>query len=199
MNNKEYNLNNLINNIPDFIFSIDLKFRLTLSNNAFDNWTKKVLGEKLEIGEHLLNPKFGLELIFLWKTHFQKVFKGDSFTLFEEFNHEGDTEYFEAQLIPLFKENIIVGASCISRNVTEQKRNFDIIQSQNKKLREIAWLQSHKVRSHISRILGLKPLFNKEDILDPDNIRILNYIEEEMEYLDKVISEINAKTIFINK
>lgn len=67
------------------------------------------------------------------------------------------------------------------------------IKLQNEALKEIAWVQSHQVRSHVATILGLTHLIGevseKEEIMT-----ILNGIRSQAEELDKIIKVINDKT-----
>jgi len=57
-------------------------------------------------------------------------------------------------------------------------------------LREIAWIQSHKVRSPLASILGLLEVFNEEDLSDPDNTGVLEKIKIAANDLDNVIYEV---------
>jgi PAS domain-containing protein len=80
------------------------------------------------------------------------------------------------------------------QDVTEQRLYIQKIQLQNQKLKDIAWIQSHKVRSPVATIMGLIQLFNTEDSADPINAQVLEGITEAAVNLDEVIKEINAKT-----
>lgn len=80
------------------------------------------------------------------------------------------------------------------QDVTEQRLYIQKIQLQNQKLKDIAWIQSHKVRSPVATIMGLIQLFNTEDSADPINAQVLEGISEAAVNLDEVIKEINAKT-----
>ncbi len=80
------------------------------------------------------------------------------------------------------------------QDVTQQRLYVQKIQLQNQKLKDIAWIQSHKVRAPVASIMGLIQLFNKENPQDPMNGEVLDGISEAAETLDKVIKEINAKT-----
>lgn len=68
------------------------------------------------------------------------------------------------------------------------------IEQQNEKLKEISWLQSHKVRSHVATILGLSQFVNQNSVDDPDINRVLGGIKEAASDLDVVIKEINRLT-----
>ncbi|MCB0700085.1 MAG: hypothetical protein H6551_02705 [Chitinophagales bacterium] len=80
------------------------------------------------------------------------------------------------------------------QDVTEQREYLHKIQQQNQQLKDIAWIQSHKVRAPVASILGLIQLFNTEEPGDPMNKEILDGVTEAAHNLDAVIREINAKT-----
>ncbi|HXS36576.1 MAG TPA: PAS domain S-box protein [Flavipsychrobacter sp.] len=86
------------------------------------------------------------------------------------------------------------GLAVYFRDITEEKEQAIQIQAQNKKLMEIAWLQSHKVRGPVANILGLVQLFNYDDPADPVNKEILDGIRTTTNYLDDVIKEIVNNT-----
>lgn len=80
------------------------------------------------------------------------------------------------------------------QDVTEQRLYIQKIQLQNQRFKDIAWIQSHKVRSPVATIMGLVQLFNKENPHDPINAEVLDGLNEAAATLDEVIKEINAKT-----
>ncbi|MDO7742171.1 MAG: PAS domain S-box protein [Pedobacter sp.] len=80
------------------------------------------------------------------------------------------------------------------RDITAIKQTLYQVQSQNERLKDIAWAQSHTVRAPLARIMGLIELLKTEG--SP-----CNYQNELMEYLcvsaaelDEVIKEIVRKT-----
>lgn len=76
-----------------------------------------------------------------------------------------------------------------AKRVVEEK-----LKTQNRKLFEIAFLQSHQVRVPITHILGLYNLFNFDDSSDPYNSNVLIMLKKSAESLDDIIHEINKKT-----
>lgn len=80
------------------------------------------------------------------------------------------------------------------QDVTEQRLYIHKIQTQNERLRDIAWIQSHKVRAPVASILGLVQLFNSDQPDDPVNKEVLDGVTEAANTLDGVIKEINSKT-----
>ncbi len=77
----------------------------------------------------------------------------------------------------------------VTIDITEQKNNIRKIQLQNEKLKEIAWLQSHKVRGQVASILGLAQLFTADNPCDPVNGQILDGFRMASESLDNTIRD----------
>ena len=80
-------------------------------------------------------------------------------------------------------------------DVTEQRHHVDMIQTQNKRLREIAWIQSHEVRAPVANIQGLLLLFNFDDFSDPINVELMENIREATQKLDEITRRITNHTI----
>ncbi|MGN6569166.1 MAG: PAS domain S-box protein, partial [Flavipsychrobacter sp.] len=86
------------------------------------------------------------------------------------------------------------GLAVYFRDVTEEKDQLLRIESQNKVLRDIAWIQSHKVRGPVANILGLAQLFNYNNPADPINKEILDGLRVSTNELDEIIKEVVDKT-----
>lgn len=96
--------------------------------------------------------------------------------------------------VMLSPSGAITGVKGTIQDVTEQRLHMQKIQSQNQQLKDIAWIQSHKVRAQVASILGLVQLFNIDQPDDPINKEVLQGVSEASNTLDEVIREINAKT-----
>lgn len=68
------------------------------------------------------------------------------------------------------------------------------IQQKNKKLREIAWTQSHIVRAPVARIMGLIDLLRNDSSLCENNKDLIEMILSSSKELDGVIRDIVNKT-----
>ena len=81
-------------------------------------------------------------------------------------------------------------------DLTETLNRLNKIESQNKLLKDIAWTQSHEVRSPLSNVMGLVNLLktNLNLEVDDENTKIINYISESTEKLDEIIHDIVSKT-----
>jgi hypothetical protein len=89
---------------------------------------------------------------------------------------------------------IIFVVTLILWHVQKGKKNLEKIDLQKDRLDEIAWIQSHKVRSQVATILGLAQLFNYDDETDKINVEIITGFKEATEKLDEIIREIDSKT-----
>ncbi|MCH7412263.1 PAS domain S-box protein [Belliella sp. R4-6] len=87
----------------------------------------------------------------------------------------------------------------LANDVTLKYQYIDAIETQNTKLKEIAWIQSHVVRAPLARLMGLvnlislegeDPGFSKEDII--------KHIANSTQELDMIIRNITNKTEQIN-
>ena len=75
------------------------------------------------------------------------------------------------------------------------EKKIEMIQLQNVKLKEIAWIQSHVVRAPLARLMGLAKALNKGTFTITENPEVLKYILEAADELDKVIADITSQTI----
>lgn len=107
--------------------------------------------------------------------------------------HEYSLEYpkgkrdFEARYIKINSVEVLV----IIRDVSFRNRQINAIKDQNKKLKEIAWMQSHEVRGPLSRMIGLIQLMRElppSEILPHDEIIVS--IQSAAFELDEIIGKI---------
>lgn len=84
-------------------------------------------------------------------------------------------------------------------DVTVAKQQFEKIKEQNKKLREIAWMQSHVIRAPLARIMALINLSRSHKGGGKSAEEIFDMVAMSAEELDKVIHEIIEKTDTLNE
>ncbi|HMP98557.1 MAG TPA: PAS domain S-box protein [Cyclobacteriaceae bacterium] len=81
----------------------------------------------------------------------------------------------------------------LAHDVTERYRYISAIESQNKKLRDIAWQQSHVVRAPVARIMGLINLIDKLEGADINQKELFDLIIKSAHEIDSVIKEITER------
>ena len=77
-------------------------------------------------------------------------------------------------------------------DVTERLKHLEAIEMQNKKLREISWMQSHIIRAPLARIMGLVELINTTAPDKDETTEIMKYLKISANELDEVIRAIVA-------
>lgn len=80
------------------------------------------------------------------------------------------------------------------QDVSELRHHMLKIEQQNRRLRKIAWVQSHRMRSPVATILGMADLFNNQQLEDPMNAEIVKNIRDLTHKLDNMIHEVDALT-----
>lgn len=110
------------------------------------------------------------------------------------------TPAMEVKHLLLKGENLINEANktvmvrIVLQDVSEIRRYMRRVELQNKKLKKIAWIQSHRMRSPIATIMGMASLINEDDPNDPINKEVLSNIKAESRRLDDLILEVEHIT-----
>lgn len=85
----------------------------------------------------------------------------------------------------------------LAHDITEQVKYIETVEDQNTRLQEIAWMQSHIVRSPLSRLMGLvQSMDTLEEDLGKENLKKL--ILDSAHELDQIIHQIVKKAERIN-
>lgn len=82
----------------------------------------------------------------------------------------------------------------VLRDITDRLNHIKAIESQNQKLKEIAWMQSHVVRAPLSRIMGLIQILKDEKTDMSEKMEFLDHLLASADELDDIIKDIAGKT-----
>jgi PAS domain S-box-containing protein len=108
-------------------------------------------------------------------------------------DRNGKTFIAEVRLVLLLKsDQPYVYASFV--DITERKKMQIQLEAQNEKLRQIAFMQAHQVRSPVANILGLSSLFNYKNLQDPLNGELLLKLNVAVKAFDEIIKDIIHRT-----
>jgi PAS domain S-box-containing protein len=103
------------------------------------------------------------------------------------------TNWFNIEYFPIYEnEEAIIGVAVTINDIDERKLLALHVQMQSNKLNEIAWIQSHRKRQPVARILGLIGLIDKSELTEK-NKEILNLLEHTTNELDHIINDIVIK------
>lgn len=192
----ELNMRSIINNTADLIWAVDADLNLIYANDKFVTRIHNFAGIKPKPGDHVLFSFMPANELKNYRNAYARALNGEQVTTIEEHDSMDRKKiYLETSYYPMEEEDgTISGVSCYMRDVTERRRHINNIEKANRQLQEIAWIQSHKVRSHTATIMGLVNLLKEYDNIPDDNKKALEGIKASAQELDLVIREIDKKT-----
>jgi len=191
----EQSLRATINNTRDHIWSVDNDLKIIFLNQSAKDFVFSITGQTLGAGDFVLPEGFSEAFIETRTAHYRRALEGVAFSIVDELYDNDEISYMETSFNPIKDlSGNVLGVNCFSRDITAQKKHLAQIEQQNAKLKEIAWIQSHKVRGPVASILGLIALFNYEETADPVNKEILSGIKTASTHLDEIIKEVVTMT-----
>lgn len=78
----------------------------------------------------------------------------------------------------------------VVKDITTRITTLQNLREQNRKLKEIAWAQSHLVRGPLSDILGISKIIKGDLVSAEETNKLLHQIHEAAEKLDAVIKDV---------
>ncbi|MFC2188421.1 PAS domain S-box protein [Fulvivirgaceae bacterium LMO-SS25] len=118
---------------------------------------------------------------FKFSDHFRHIKKNGDLILVEIRSNYIDFKGAKAELI-------------LATDITERVRYIEEIEDQNKRLKEIAWVQSHVVRAPLARIMALIELLKDNDFTENEREEIHENIILSAHEMDDIIKDITLKT-----
>ncbi|MDP3927826.1 MAG: PAS domain S-box protein [Bacteroidota bacterium] len=82
----------------------------------------------------------------------------------------------------------------LANDITIRMEHMKAIEAQNKKFKEIAWIQSHVVRAPLARIMGIVDLILDENTTPEEKLGFIPHIQNSALELDQIIKDIVTKT-----
>ncbi len=187
--NDSQNLRAIINNTRDLIWSVDRQSQIITGNQAFWDRVKELTGKN---EDEVTSADFVQERLKVFFESYERAFKGEAFSIVRQREIDGMQVYEELSFNPIRDlHNEVIGVNCFLRDISVSQEHLHRIENQNKRLREIAWIQSHRVRAQVANILGLAQLCDPKDSA---NAEIIPMIKKGAENLDQVIKEITILT-----
>ncbi|MGZ4038363.1 MAG: PAS domain S-box protein, partial [Bacteroidia bacterium] len=190
------NLDALINNTDDLLWSIDRDFKLITCNKAFREVIKLVSGNTIEKGHSVLSVSLSEDQSSRFKLWYTRALSGEVFTETEYIQTPVES-WSEISFYPIREANTVIGTACYSRNITERKRTekerekmvADITQ-RNKNAEQFAYIVSHNLRVPVANILGISSVL-KTGLSEADRNKSQAYLFKAVEHLDEIVKDLN--------
>ena len=193
------NLEALINNTEDQIWSVDKTMRYVYMNKAYRSQIEQLTGIEPKAGDDPNSNKgFTDAEIELWNSYYFRALAGERYMVISESTdpHTGKLLSFEISFNPIYKvKGDITGVGCFARNITEWLETEKEIVDQNERLRHIASLTSHELRRPVASMLGLINIMDRSNFFNPHNKEIIEHLLTVGNEIDEVIRLIVDKTI----
>jgi PAS domain S-box-containing protein len=114
------NMEALINNTNDLMWSISKDGKLITSNRAFDEIILLMTGHPVVKGGDAPSVGFTEEQLNTWQQYYNRAFSGETFTVIE--HAETPVQIWsEVSFYPIRNGDEIIGTACYTRNITERK------------------------------------------------------------------------------
>lgn len=172
------NLEALINNTEDLIWSVDREYCYLSMNEPYKAAIVAHIGHNPSLGESAMHNAFAPELLAIWLDYYNRGISGERYAVLTESKvPSGETNYFETNFNPIYNEKgEITGVGCFAHNITERVKINRAITEKNERLQNIASLSSHELRRPVATMLGLINILDKEDFYNPENKQIIEHI-----------------------
>lgn len=190
------NLNALINNTKDLMWSVDRDYKLITSNIPFDDAGLVNFGASIEKGGDVLNASYSPDMYNHFKLLYERAFAGESFMEPEHFYYPVES-WMEISYYPIRQGEEIIGTACYSRDVThiklaeaEREKMVSNIIQHSANLEQFATIVSHNLRAPVVNIKGLCNVL-QQDISGEDRHRSEQFLVKASEQLDDVLKDLN--------
>lgn len=150
------------------------------NNQSYEDWLSFIHPDDLE---HVMNVTKESQATLKNHSMYHRIVRKDG-----TIRHLHSQAHFEFD-----SDGKPIGLYGTAHDITEQSLNIARLKAQNEQLKEIAWIQSHKVRGPLASILGLAQLY-RDDRSALDVREITHGILTASQKLDAVIREIVSKT-----
>lgn len=142
----------------------------------------------------IINTVLSCAYVLLY--YFELVqFHNNNFTLTELLAVFGNL-IFLSFLVCFLIPQLFIG---LDDSIKQRILHIEKIEEQNKTLREITWMQSHTVRTPLSRLMALTGLLKDRDITDAEKDFLIENILTSSHELDAIIKDIVLKSEFSNQ
>ena len=129
----ESNLNSLINNRNESIWSVDKNYNFNILNNLFKEKYLTTFNIEIKQGMNVLN-NLPPDLVEFWKSKYDKAFSGERVIFQYSYKLVNELYFFEVFLNPITLNGKVTGVSGISIDITKRKKTEEELNQSNKEL-----------------------------------------------------------------
>lgn len=173
------NLNAILENTEDSIWSIDKNYKLLVANTAFKRMVSTYLGREPIEGESIIFDFLPPDIKTYWKLAYEKALSGKSFKV--DFRPQNNNKLIlHLTFNPIYDVGEVIGVNIISRDITEIKKKELAVKQQDEDLLHIQqeakisswrWNKTQNITVYTGSLLGILGSFDKNVIhLNPQDL-----------------------------
>ncbi|MBL7690205.1 MAG: tetratricopeptide repeat protein [Flavipsychrobacter sp.] len=192
----ELNFMALIENTDDVLWSVDSSGVLLAFNKAFRDMVWHGPGDAPLVGQRFPGSVTEMMLAATIEEGYRKALGSDSFDIVEKVA-VGDTGSTHIQLRFKAIKNeagVVTGVSCFLRDITRYVKMIESLEEKNQRLRDIAWVQSHKLRGPLTTVMSILEFLESDDATHEQKKEMLAGLQAKVAEMDAIIHEIVSKT-----
>jgi PAS domain S-box-containing protein len=196
MRQDELNFMALIENTDDFLWSVDREFNLLAFNKAYNQHNYLLTGQYPEIGKPEPILKYRPESYEQLVSGYRVVLSGQPYNVIQKgLPVRGEAPDIEVRLNPLKdEEGNMVGIIGFRRDITDYVKMIDTLEDNYKTLKDIAWMQSHKVRGPLTTMMAILEYLESDDKDEALRTEMFLNLRKKVEEMDAIIRDIVGKT-----
>lgn len=192
----ELNFMALIENTDDVLWSVDRSGALLAFNKAFRDMVLREPGEAPSVGQRFPGSVTEMTLAGTIEQGYKNVLGSGSFDAVEKVA-VSDTVSTHIQLRFKAIKNeagVVTGVSCFLRDITKYVKMIESLEEKNQRLRDIAWVQSHKLRGPLTTVMSILEFLEGDDATHEQKKEMLAGLQAKVAEMDAIIHEIVSKT-----
>ena len=189
----EANLQTILKNTDTAYVLCDLELNLLAFNPKAEEFVKEQYHETIAKGDKLVSyfPKIRFPEFAAFTLD---VLNGKTFSYEVDYPQPGGADYwFFVKMVPITNNNKdVLGLMVAFYDITERKNAeqhlkdaYGRIQAHIDSIKEMAWKQSHLIRSPLANLKGLAAILKA----DPTETPIFDHIENELNRMDSILME----------
>lgn len=182
----------LIENTNDFLWSVDGGYKLLAFNRAYRDHYSWLTGSTPVVGTAEPVANFAPDFYDTLREGYASALAGQRFEVVAKglaLNNAAPD--IKIRFRPIRnQQDVVVGVSCFQSDITEYLQLIARLEENNKRLKDIAWVQSHKLRGPLTTIMSIVNYLDEEEHDEQLRKNILMSLHEKINEMDAIIHEI---------
>ncbi len=137
VNESEFRLRELIDNMDGLVWAVDMDYRLITCNSAFQARVRDFSGREIKTGENFLElPGVTRKQVKEWMGYLDRVKQGEKFTIERNSNENAEERTDEITFRPVINlKNEVIGMAIVKREITGRKKAEETLKQSEEKFR----------------------------------------------------------------